>query len=89
MTTGLTSLELCAGAGGQARGLERAGFDHAGVVEIDADCCKTLSLNRPQWRVHEQDILISPPLETPIPVPHIGFADRAPLAFATVFDGGA
>ena len=56
MTTGLTSLELCAGAGGQARGLERAGFDHAGVVEIDADCCKTLSLNRPQWRVHEQDL---------------------------------
>jgi DNA (cytosine-5)-methyltransferase 1 len=36
--------------------LERAGFDHAGVVEIDADCCKTLSLNRPQWRVHEQDL---------------------------------
>ena len=56
MTTGLTSLELCAGAGGQARGLERAGFGHAGVVEIDADCCKTLSLNRPQWRVHEQDL---------------------------------
>ena len=56
MTTGLTSLELCAGAGGQARGLERSGFDHAGVVEIDSDCCKTLSLNRPQWRVHEQDL---------------------------------
>jgi len=56
VTTGLTSLELCAGAGGQARGLERAGFDHAGVVEIDADCCKTLTLNRPQWRVHEQDL---------------------------------
>jgi DNA (cytosine-5)-methyltransferase 1 len=36
--------------------LERAGFDHAGVVEIDSDCCKTLSLNRPQWRVHEQDL---------------------------------
>lgn len=52
----LSSLELCAGAGGQARGLEKAGFDHAGVVEMDADCCKTLQLNRPQWTVHEQDL---------------------------------
>lgn len=52
----LTSLELCAGAGGQARGLELAGFDHAGVVEIDRDCCETLRLNRPQWTVHEQDL---------------------------------
>lgn len=52
----LTSLELCAGAGGQARGLELAGFDHAGVVEIDSDCCKTLRLNRPQWEVHEADL---------------------------------
>lgn len=52
----LTSLELCAGAGGQARGLELAGFDHAGVVELDADCCKTLRLNRPNWTVHEEDL---------------------------------
>lgn len=52
----VASLEVCAGAGGQARGLELAGFDHAGVVEIDADCCKTLRLNRPQWTVHEEDL---------------------------------
>lgn len=51
-----TSLELCAGAGGQARGLELAGFGHEGVVEIDADCCQTLRLNRPAWKVHEQDL---------------------------------
>jgi DNA (cytosine-5)-methyltransferase 1 len=51
-----TSLEMCAGAGGQATGLERAGFDHAGVIEIDADCCKTLRLNRPNWQIHEQDL---------------------------------
>lgn len=50
------SLEVCAGAGGQARGLELAGFEHAGVVEIDADCCKTLRLNRPKWSVHEEDL---------------------------------
>lgn len=54
--TSLTSLEVCAGAGGQARGLELAGFGHAGVVEIDSDCCKTLALNRPTWRVHEADL---------------------------------
>lgn len=54
--TALTSLELCAGAGGQAIGLERAGFEHLGVVEIDRDCCKTLRLNRPQWPVFEQDL---------------------------------
>lgn len=56
MKNRLTSLELCAGAGGQARGLELAGFDHEGVVELDSDCCKTLRLNRPDWTVHEQDL---------------------------------
>lgn len=56
MVSSLTSLELCAGAGGQASGLEAAGFGHEGVVEIDADCCKTLRLNRPQWTVHEDDL---------------------------------
>ena len=52
----LSSLELCAGAGGQALGLEQAGFAHAALVENDADCCKTLRLNRPGWTVHEQDL---------------------------------
>ncbi|CAB4325004.1 MULTISPECIES: DNA cytosine methyltransferase [unclassified Brucella] len=56
MLNSLSSLELCAGAGGQARGLELAGFHHDGLVEIDADCCKTLKLNRPDWTVHEQDL---------------------------------
>lgn len=50
------SLELCAGAGGQALGLERAGFEHAGVVEIDPHACNTLRLNRPHWAVHEEDL---------------------------------
>jgi len=52
----LTSLEMCAGAGGQARGLELAGFGHEGVIEIDPNCCATLRLNRPEWTVHEEDL---------------------------------
>jgi DNA (cytosine-5)-methyltransferase 1 len=56
--TSLTSLEMCAGAGGQARGLELAGFGHEGVVEIDANCCETLRLNRPEWTVHEEDLSV-------------------------------
>jgi DNA (cytosine-5)-methyltransferase 1 len=50
------SLELCAGAGGQALGLERAGFEHAGLVELDPHACNTLRLNRPRWTVHEEDL---------------------------------
>lgn len=52
----LTSLEVCAGAGGQALGLEKAGFGHAGLVEVDVHCCATLRLNRPDWTVHEDDL---------------------------------
>lgn len=52
----LTSIELCAGAGGQALGLEQAGFKHVALVELDADCCRTLRLNRPKWNVVEQDL---------------------------------
>jgi DNA (cytosine-5)-methyltransferase 1 len=52
----MNSLELCAGAGGQALGLERAGFEHEALVEIDAPACATLRLNRPQWNVVEGDL---------------------------------
>ncbi|UWS81107.1 DNA cytosine methyltransferase [Phaeobacter sp. G2] len=52
----LTSVELCAGAGGQALGLERAGFDHTALVEIDKHCCATLRHNRPDWNVLEEDL---------------------------------
>lgn len=52
----MNSLELCAGAGGQALGLERAGFEHLALVELDAAPCSTLRLNRPQWHVIEGDL---------------------------------
>jgi DNA (cytosine-5)-methyltransferase 1 len=54
---GLTSVEICAGAGGQAIGLERAGFEHEAVIEIDRDACETLRLNRgADWKVIEGDV---------------------------------
>jgi DNA (cytosine-5)-methyltransferase 1 len=53
----LTSLEICAGAGGQALGLEQAGFAHEAVVEIDGDACETLRRNRgSSWKVVEDDV---------------------------------
>lgn len=52
----LNSIELCAGAGGQALGLEMAGFNHEALVEIDKNCCETIRYNRPKWNVVEADL---------------------------------
>ena len=52
----MNSLEMCAGAGGQALGLERAGFDHEALIEWEAPACSTLRLNRPHWNVIEGDL---------------------------------
>jgi DNA (cytosine-5)-methyltransferase 1 len=51
-----SSVEICAGAGGQAIGIERAGFSHLALVEIDAYACATLRANFPEHRVHEEDV---------------------------------
>jgi DNA (cytosine-5)-methyltransferase 1 len=54
---GPTCVEICAGAGGQALGLEQAGFAHAAAVEIDADACETLRMNRGSaWKIIEADV---------------------------------
>ena len=52
----LSSVEMCAGAGGQALGLEKAGFGHEALVEIENHFCETLRLNRPKWNVFENDL---------------------------------
>ncbi|MBD2577074.1 DNA cytosine methyltransferase [Oscillatoria sp. FACHB-1406] len=52
----VSCLEICAGAGGQALGLEWAGFTPQALVEIDKACCNTLRFNRPQWNVIEGDL---------------------------------
>ncbi len=52
----LTCVEMCAGAGGQALGLEQAGFAHNALVEIEPQFCSTLRQNRPDWNVIQQDL---------------------------------
>jgi DNA (cytosine-5)-methyltransferase 1 len=52
----MNSIEFCAGAGGQALGLEQAGFHHNSLVEIERDFSATLRLNRPNWDVRCADM---------------------------------
>ena len=52
----LTCAEICAGGGGQALGLEQAGYACIGAAEIDTHACDTLRANRPGWKVLEGDI---------------------------------
>lgn len=52
----ITAIELFAGAGGLALGLEQAGIDTLAHIEFDKACCETLRLNRPNWNVICDDI---------------------------------
>lgn len=51
-----STIELFAGAGGLALGVERAGFHTLGLVEIDKFASQTLAYNRPKWNVINDDI---------------------------------
>jgi DNA (cytosine-5)-methyltransferase 1 len=52
----LEVVEICAGAGGQSLGLEKADFHHRLAVELDQNAANTLKLNRPDWDVRVGDV---------------------------------
>lgn len=56
MSSKYRSIELFAGAGGLALGLEMAGFEHIGLIEFDKSAAGTLKTNRPEWNVLCEDI---------------------------------
>ena len=62
MAKNFKSIELFAGAGGLALGLERADFEPLALIEIDKDAADTLKLNRPNWNVINDDIANISPL---------------------------
>jgi DNA (cytosine-5)-methyltransferase 1 len=55
-TTIATVIELFAGAGGLALGLENAGLEAKALIEIDKDAVATLRHNRPNWNVIHADV---------------------------------
>ena len=58
----MKAIELFAGAGGLALGIEKAGFKTIGLVEFDKAASDTLKFNRPHWRVIHDDIANISPL---------------------------
>ncbi len=52
----LTCVEICAGAGGQALGLAKAGFAHVALVEYEEEYCQILKQNCPEWNVVCADV---------------------------------
>lgn len=50
------SIELFAGGGGMALGMEKAGFRHVLLNEFDKSACNTLRVNRPEWNIIEGDV---------------------------------
>ncbi|MFF2436168.1 DNA cytosine methyltransferase [Streptomyces sp. NPDC058107] len=63
--SGLRFVDVCAGAGGLALGLEQAGFAPVLLLDRKPVACETLRLNRPSWQVLEMDLLEFVPDEHP------------------------
>ncbi|WP_285563699.1 DNA cytosine methyltransferase [Streptomyces sp. RTGN2] len=63
--SGLRFVDVCAGAGGLALGLEQAGFEPVLLLDNKPVACDTLRLNRPRWNVLEMDLLDFVPDEHP------------------------
>ncbi|MEU4996652.1 DNA cytosine methyltransferase [Streptomyces sp. NPDC021622] len=53
----LRFVDVCAGAGGLALGLEHAGFEPVLLLDKKSVACETLRMNRPAWQVLETDLL--------------------------------
>lgn len=72
-----TVLELFAGAGGLALGLEEAGFETIGLIEFDKFACQTLRTNRPDWKVIHEDIEVvnEKGIENYLNLPDVGELD--------------
>jgi len=51
-----SAIELFAGAGGTALGMENAGIKHVLLNEFDKVACETLRINKPQWNIVEDDV---------------------------------
>lgn len=51
-----TAIDLFAGAGGTALGLENAGLNHVYLNEYDKNAAATLRQNRPAWNVDDRDV---------------------------------
>jgi site-specific DNA-cytosine methylase len=64
-TRRFTSVEICAGSGAQAFGLEQAGFDPVVLVDSKPYACETIRSNRPTWDVLCGDVLTFDPREYP------------------------
>ncbi|MFF0388364.1 DNA cytosine methyltransferase [Kitasatospora sp. NPDC004615] len=61
-----TSLEICSGAGAQALGLERAGFDPVMLIDSKPHACETIRRNRPGWQVLCEDLIDFDPVDHPM-----------------------
>ncbi|GAU67828.1 protein N(5)-glutamine methyltransferase HemK [Streptomyces sp. NBRC 110611] len=55
--SGLRFVDMCAGAGGLALGLEGADFEPVLLLDKKPVACDTLRMNRPTWQVLEMDLL--------------------------------
>ncbi|MFG2818294.1 DNA cytosine methyltransferase [Kitasatospora sp. NPDC048365] len=60
-----SSLEICSGAGAQALGLERAGFDPVMLIDNNEYACRTINQNRRNWQVRCEDVLDFDPADHP------------------------
>ncbi|MFJ4831508.1 DNA cytosine methyltransferase [Streptomyces sp. NPDC088747] len=64
-SSALSFLEVCAGAGGLALGLESAGFSPTALVDTDDKALATLFANRPEWKLVEEDLNTFDPQDYP------------------------